>query len=87
MLSPSDGTRQWKDDPGRPRGAGRRESVYNNKSIVNLVCQVHQTTSSNGRMTLVDPEAAGRRESVYNNKSDGAFLTVRMETVLVDGSN
>ena len=38
-------------------------------------------------MTLVDPEGAGRRESVYNNKSDGAFLTVPMETVLVDGSN
>ena len=42
--------------------------MYNNKSIVNLVCQVHQTTSSNGRITLVDPEVAGR-ESVYNNKS------------------
>ena len=36
-----------------PERAGR-ESVYNNKSIVNLVCEVHQTASSNGRMTLVD---------------------------------
>ena len=37
--------------------------------MVNLVCYVHQTASSNGRMTLVDPEGPGRRESVYNNKS------------------